>query len=97
MGKQRALLAADAAADFHNDALVVVRVARQQQNFELLLERFQLFLAGGVFLLTKLLQLRVQTARIQHAAQVLCFLLCFAVAAIGSDNRLEALLFAQEL
>jgi hypothetical protein len=88
VGEQRAFLAADAAADLHDDALVVVRVARQQENFQLLLQFLQLFLVCGEFLLAQLFHFRVEPLG-EHGAQVVLLLRRFHIAAVGRDDGFE--------
>ena len=88
MGEQRAFLAADAAADLHDDALVVVRVAREKENFQFLLQRLQLFLVRGKFLLAERLHLRLQPLG-EHGAQVVLLLRRFHIAAVGRDDGFE--------
>ena len=88
MGEQRAFLAADAASYFHDDALVIIRVARQEQNFQLLLQLLQLFLVRREFLLTERLHVRVEPVG-EHGAQVFLILRRFDIAAVGRDDGLE--------
>ena len=97
VGKKRTLLAAHAAANFHNDALIVVRVARQKQNLELLLQLLELLFEGRIFLLTERFHFRVKAARIQHLAQLVRLFFRFAEASVGRHDRLQPLLLAQEL
>ena len=93
--EQRRFLAADAAADLHDDALVVVRIAREQQDLELVFQPLAVLLCRGKFLLAERFQLRVagvhQLARLGHR------LLGGLVCAIGFDDRFELLLFLQQL
>ena len=88
VGEQGAFLAADAAPDLHDDALVVVRVAREKENFQFLLQRLQLFLVLGKFLLAERLHLRLQPLG-EHGAQILLLRLRAPVAAVGRDDGLE--------
>ena len=57
--KERAFFPSDAAADLHDDIFAVVRILRQQQDLQLLLQ----FIAGGfrlcIFLLRKVPHLRI--------------------------------------
>ena len=55
VGKQGALLAADAAADLHDDVLPVVGVLGQEQDAELVLQCLALLLGGLILVLQKLL------------------------------------------
>ena len=48
-GEQRRLIAAGAGPYFHNDAAVVVRVARQQQEAQIFFQRFQVGFQGANF------------------------------------------------
>ena len=96
VGEQGAFLAADAAPDLHDDALVVVRVAREKENFQFLLQRLQLFLVLGKFLLAERLHLRLQPLG-EHGAQILLLRLRAPVAAVGRDDGLELPLLLQQL
>ena len=97
VGKKRTLLAAHAAANFHNDAFLIVRIARQKQNLEFLLQLLELLFEGRIFLLTKRLHLCVKAARIQHLAQLVRLFFRFAEASVGRHDRLQPLLLAQKL
>ena len=95
VGKEGRFLTADAAADLHNDALVVVRVAREQQNFQFLLQPLAVLLGGGKFLLAEGLELRVagvhQFARVGHGLRG------GLIFPVGLDDGLELLLLFEQL
>ncbi|CDB87165.1 uncharacterized protein BN515_01361 [Firmicutes bacterium CAG:170] len=93
--KKGALLAADTAADLHDHALFVIRVLRQKEDLQLLLQRLLLLLRRREFLLTQSLHLRVQLAR-HHLPQLKLLLLRAAKRAIGRDDRLKLPLLLEE-
>ena len=90
--EQCAFLAADAAPDLHDHALVVVRVAREQENFQFLLQFLQLFLVRRKFLLTQRLHVRVKPFG-EHGAQVILLLHRFSIAAVGRNDGFKLPLF----
>ena len=91
-GEQRALLPAHAAANFNDDILVVVRVARQKQHAQLV-EKALFFRLGSVqFLLRHVLELGVGY-KLQRLRDVVLALL---VRAVGLYHGGELLLLARE-
>ena len=88
MRKERRFFPADAGADLQNDVAVIVRVARQQENFQLLLQFLQLFLVCGEFLLAQRFHFRVEPLG-EHGAQILLLRLRAPVAAVGRDDGFE--------
>ena len=96
VGKEGALFPADAAADFHNDVLVVVGVPGQQQDFQLLLQGLQVLLGLGVLLLAELAHFLLQLP-VQHFPEVLGLLPGLTIAAVGVHQRLQLPLLPQEL
>ena len=96
VGEQGALLAAHAAANLHDDVLVVVGIPGQEQNGQLLLQFFQVLLGLGEFLLAELAHLLVEGAA-QHFAQVCGLLLGLHIGAVGGHNGLQLPLLLQEL
>ena len=59
-GKQSCLIAAHAAADLHDDILIIIWVLRQQQDWQLLIQYSLLLLEIGQFFLYKLAHLIIQ-------------------------------------
>ena len=59
MREKRAFLATDAGADLHYDVALIVRVFGQEQDFKLLAKLTDALLCVVIFLLGKLLELRV--------------------------------------
>ena len=96
VGEEGALLAADAAADFHDDVLVVVGVPGQQQDFQLLLQLLQVLFGLGKFLLAQIPHVLVQLA-VQHFPEILGLLGGLDIAAIGADDGLQLPLLPQKL
>ena len=96
MRKQRALLAAHAAADLHDDVFIVIRVARQQQHLQLLLQLGKTPFCLPQLLLTQLAQLLVRLAG-EHRAHVVQLLLRFEIRAVRLHDRLQLLLLTQQL
>ena len=92
MGKQRAFLAADTAANLHNHAFVVVRIMGKEQDFQFLLQFFASTLSGREFLLTEFLHFWFSAHHFQRIGHVL---LCAQICAVGIDDRLDFLLFFQ--
>ena len=90
--KQRAFLAACAAANFDIDVLLVVRVLGQKQELELSLKPRDVALGLLELLLRKLLHIRVG----QHFSRVSELLLRPLVCAICFDDRLKLVPFTQQ-
>ena len=90
--KQRALLPAHTAADLDDDVLVVVRVARQQQNAQLFKEPLFFCLGSVQFLLRYVLELGVGY-KLQRLHDVV---LTLQVRAVGLYHGGELLLLARE-
>ena len=90
--KQRAFLAACAAANFDIDVLLIVRVLGQQQDFQLVLKPRDVALGLLELLLRKLLHIRVG----QHFSRVGELLLCPLVCAVCFDDRLKLVPLAQQ-
>ena len=95
MGKQGALLAADADADLHQDIFLVVRIPRQEQELELLL---QFLAARFVFLIFLLAQgfERLVLLPGHHGKGVVHILSAGAPGAVGGDDGLQLPLFLEE-
>ena len=93
MGKQGAFLAADAAADFHNDVFFVIGVFGKEQNLDFFGKSFLLRLGGGVGFLTKRLHFRVchQLLGVRHV------LLRLIVGVKGLHNGFQVIFFPKQL
>ena len=92
MGKEGAFLAADAAADLHNDALVVVGVVGQQEKLQFLLQILTALFGGGKFLLAEFLHVRVGAHQLQRVVHVLPGA---QIGPVGRYHRLQLLLLLQ--
>ena len=92
-GKQRAFLAARAAANLNVDILLVVRVLGQQQDFQLSLQTGNVALGLLQLLLRQLFHVRVG----QHFGRVRERALCLLVFAERGDDRLKFVALAQQL
>ena len=92
VGKQGAFLAADAAADLHNDVLFVIGVFGKEQNLDFFGKGLLLRLGGGVGFLTKLLHFRVghQLLSVRHV------LLRLIVGVKGFHNGLQIVFFPEQ-
>ncbi len=62
-GEDRRLVAAGAGAHFQEQVAVVARIARHQQQCQVMVQLLQAFLRGGDFLLGQLAQVRVGAHR----------------------------------
>ena len=95
VGKQGALLAADADADLHQDIFLVVRIPRQEQELELLL---QFLAARFVFLIFLLAQgfERLVLLPGHHGKGVVHILRAGAPGAVGGDDGLQLPLLLEE-
>ena len=71
VGKQRALLAADAAADLNNDVFLVVGIPGQKQHSQLFGKRLGLFFCRLVFLLAKVLHFRLKLHQLKRLVHCL--------------------------
>ena len=90
--EQGAFLAARAAADFDIDVLLVIRVAGQQQDFQLVLKPRDVALGLLKLLLRKLLHLRVG----QHFGRVRLHLLRLFVLAVRRNDGFKLVSLAQQ-
>ena len=92
-GKQRAFLAACAAANLNVDILLVVRVLGQQQDFQFVLQTGNVALGLLQLLLRQLFHVRVG----QHFGRVRERALCLLVFAERGDDRLQFVALTQQL
>ena len=91
--KQRAFLAARAAANLNVDVFLVVRVLGQQQDLQLVLQTGDVALGLLQLLLRQLFHVRVG----QHFGRVRERALCLLVFAERGDDRLKFVALAQQL
>ena len=91
--KKCGFLAAHAAADLHDDALVVIRVLGQEQDGELRLQRFLFRAQRRKLLFYQVLHLSIIEAVFQHLQVVLDVLACLFVGTELSDDRFQRRMF----
>ena len=93
MRKERRFFSADAGADLQNDVAVVIRVTRQQQDAQLLLE----LRAAGPVLLDLLARDLVQLRVAQQRLRLRDLRLTGGIRPVGLHDRLQLALLAAEL
>ena len=93
MRKERRFFSADAGADLQNDVAVVIRVTRQQQDTQLLLE----LRAAGPVLLDLLARDLVQLRVAQQRLRLRDLRLTGGIRPVGLHDRLQLALLAAEL
>ncbi len=90
--KQCAFLASRAATDFHNHVFIVVRVARDEQRFQLCRQALGFGSGSGKFLLRQLAQIRVG----KHFLRLLLRSLRRLKRTVSGYNRLQAVALTQQ-
>ena len=93
MRKERRFFSADAGANLQNDVAVIVRVARQQQDTQLLLE----VCAAGPALLNLLVRDLVQLRVAQQRLRLCDLRLTGGIGPVGLHNRLQLALLTAKL